>query len=1359
MEVVMDNTNWTPEELEEYRRKAQELKNSLGSKEGQVAVPVQTEQPVQQPVANTENQNFHRDMKLDMNPFKWAYMSGMGALDVPFDVIGAVPGLGGIDDTWDRITRFDNPGAAKFREVSSVIIPAIIFGSKYQKFHAARNLTGLNGAIQNVGGQALINAAIGGISDYGENPENRLITHPDNFRRLAEAWPEYFGPDGHFPSIEALADADATHPMMNRFMSAVDEGLLQGFGDLFGYALNAGKPILRSMIPVTPKSKWFKFNTQLQNIERDTRNRIIDIDNLIASETLSKEQIEALGAEKSKLIQQATQTGRSDVTQNAGESFIKDRQRQRDQFRKSRALSKLANDTDPTKFDPDITPKLASQKELAGIPNTTPGAAVENAITVDGKLTGYFDELGVPPDPITVPMYNGMLMGKGIRKAVRFIADKVRDADGYKYVVAGFRGTSKQANANAYEIYNKWMKAGTGDELRKLMSDPSYRDDKTLISELIEGSKVTYLNDAGAAKAAALMINDLVNLYIGREITESSARVMDTLGAQVAAKSGAPQQFKNLLDDERVFKNVLDKLEVLYQEYGLSKYIAGWQLNQKRWWKNLDEIANPIERMDISFKEFGAKSEQLATDWKAFRQQLDAAAEKDPRLARSLMQAYEATDGNVDTLMKLNEYARYHLSPAGLFWNKERKDLGITGWKMNQFAKGAWAVTYNSVLSGLATLRAAVGNGMMLIFKPLAAIQHAGFNQLIGKDKDAIRRVTLMYGTMHETARRAWGDALTRMKKVHQDPDFMMKAARKDFVVEDSNTWEVLDGLKEVWKEEGNHVNNFLYGWANMQRKIARAPWLRTGITGMSGIDAFTDTFMATYQSRVKAYDDVLKMGKNTDPEAFKQAFKKAEELNYSTMFDQQGLLKDKAAKHASGEIALNLDEGVSKILNPVLNKFPVMKTLMMFPRTSMNQINLGLSYTPLTLIPGLGKMGDVLLAGDDLVKIKAVMTKHGINNWDETPNAMAMFKDLKREYESRLMMGGTTAVLAWGYAMAGGIRGNGPTNHRDLTRLRKQGWKPNTIKIGNNWVSFKGMPVVEQYFNLMGDMAYYSTALGSNMIASNIDKTMWTLTATYLMGTPLQGMEPLHMAMRGDEGAFKRLFAQQLRSAIPLSGAQSMIGKAITNAQKEIYNDFWGYLRNSTVARDLSYSKIDHWTGDEIDEIDNPFLRMLNAMNPVKVHGGNEPWRQWLIETGFDDYNEIKQNQDGYKYSPAEREIIGKLMGKMNLSKRIEKEFMNNKVYNQDLKNLREFANPAKSEREVAEYRNELTLYKNLKNLIREARDAAETQMINDPQYKHISELSMGRRKTQSHMRNNEIEAAADQSRKNYKLQKSIKR
>ena len=209
---------------------------------------------------------FHHEMEMDLNPAKWAYASAWGALDVPFDVIGAIPGLGGIDDTWDSVTGFKNEGAKQFRAAASVIIPSIVSGGAYAKYHAARNLKGLSGAAQWVGGQMVINGAIGAVSDYGEDPTNRLITHPDNFRRLSEAMPWMFGPQGWFPTVADLADADATHPYMNRLLAGIDEGVLQGFGDLLGYAINAGKPILRNIKPLSKRSKQWKAAKQLSLI-------------------------------------------------------------------------------------------------------------------------------------------------------------------------------------------------------------------------------------------------------------------------------------------------------------------------------------------------------------------------------------------------------------------------------------------------------------------------------------------------------------------------------------------------------------------------------------------------------------------------------------------------------------------------------------------------------------------------------------------------------------------------------------------------------------------------------------------------------------------------------------------------------------------------------------------------------------------------------------------------------------------------------------------------------------------------------------------------------------------------------------
>ena len=1359
--VINTGYQFSPTIKDEVEKKDEEVQQEAVNQEQLPEQPESPKENVEEPQTNkalniaksfvTSPWTAHKNTKLDWDPSNWTHAIGMGILDLPIDAIGRVPGLGVVNDKWDEITGFNDPNAQRFREIAGPIAATIFTQGRAQSAITAANLPATTTAVANVSSGVGIAMGVAGISDYGGDAENRLILHPKNFERLAKAAPWFAGPNGMFPTLGDLADADATDPRVNRLLGMLDEGVLQGVGDLIAYTLTAGRPLLRGIIPGSQKSKAWKSKLLLDNLELDTKARVADIDAVIESGGVSKDQIKLLNEEKAKIINQAVTTGSSDATQNIGESIIRDRQNKRQVIRDGKAIRKLQDPT-VTGYDKDITPGLASETELAGIGITPPGAAVKNVVDVDGQLAGYIDPLFVPTNPLSDAMLDGMILGPNSRKAIAHIALKAKEADNYKAVQGLFRTNNKVADERVYEIYNKIMREGTGDGLRELLKNKHYRDTKGLLNEVKKKIDVTYLDDAGAADAAALAINDLVNVYLGREVTESSARVMHTLGAEISAKSGVPVQFKNLVDDAQVFKNVEDKLEVLNVEYGLSKYIAGAQLQRRNWWKRLLASEDPGEIAELTLKEFGDKQTQIKGDYKAFRQQLEEAAAQNPKLRRTLMKAYDATNGNVDSLIKLKQYAKYHLSPGGLLYSREAKELGISGWQMNHFASGAWAVTYNNVLSGLSAGRALVGNASMLILKPISAFSRAGLSSVLKRDMEPLERVAYLYGNMFETAGRAFDDALVRMKKVHQDPDFMLKAARKDFLMEQSNQWEILDDYGEQWLKDGDYYNNFMYGWANWQRKIARQPWFRAGITGMSTVDRYTDTFIATFQSRLEAYSDVMtKYGKSLDPEVFKAKVKEAEKVSYSNMFNADGLLTDTAAKRASGEIALNLDDGFSKTVNPLLNKVPPLKSLMMFPRTSMNQLKLNLSYTPLGAIPGISKYGDILNAGDDMAKIRKVLAEHGIRNADEHPNAMAIYKNIREEYEGRLMMGAGAVGLSYMYAMSGGVRGNGPVNHNELVKLKKKGWKPNTVKIGNTWVSYKGIPFIEQYLNLMGDMAYYQTALGTNMTEELHRKVIWTIAATYLNQTPLQGLEPISAMLRGDEGAFKRLAAQNIRAASLMSGAHGVIAKAITNAQKEIYNDFWGYVRNNTVFKDMSYSKIDHWTGEEIDEIDNPILRGLNAINPIKVHGGGEPWRVWLLNTGFDDIAEIKTSSKGIEYSPEARELIGRYMGKQQLWKEVE-EMRNSEVYKKDLNKLRKYINSGADEAEVGEFRNELTLYKKLKSLVKDAKEKAEREIADDPRFAHLDILGLGKAKVKRLMGVNEIDEAAAQSRQNYK-------
>lgn len=118
------------------------------------------------------------------------------------------------------------------------------------------------------------------------------------------------------------------------------------------------------------------------------------------------------------------------------------------------------------------------------------------------------------------------------------------------------------------------MKPGTGEQLAQVLSDPKYLRKETLLNEVLGDAEVQYLNPQ-ATEAAAIAISDLLDVYLGRETQETSARVMSTLGKEISAISNASVTFKGLMDDDVVFKNIMDRVELLEAEFGKSKYVAG----------------------------------------------------------------------------------------------------------------------------------------------------------------------------------------------------------------------------------------------------------------------------------------------------------------------------------------------------------------------------------------------------------------------------------------------------------------------------------------------------------------------------------------------------------------------------------------------------------------------------------------------------------------------------------------------------------------------------------------------------------------------------------------------------------------
>ena len=1219
--------------------------------------------------------------------------AGMGLIDFGVDAATSVAnrvGINaeGINRQWDKLTHLDAPGAQKLREFASVALPSMMATGAIGTRLATTKLPFLAKFGIGAGSVAAADAAIISVSDEGTKPEGVI-------GNLGIWAPDLFGPNGKYPMPTYPEPNDPEAAAKTQAINRLDAIGMSFLGDAIGLSFMGGRKVLGWFKPKNATAEAYKAAEVVKH-DPDTVIKIAEIDQALATNP-SQADTRVLKQERAKLIKELEETGTSSVsTKEPLEQYLEVAEESRRSQIDEEAILKL--EADPIiygNYVPEITPGLASPAELAR--QTIPPANVARNMVDTAAIKMGVTE-GDPAPLLSGPMLKqGNVLGQS-RKAVQGLAEASRDAGDFDAMVGKFRMTNKQMNEGADQIYADIIRAGDADEVRRLFAD------NRMTVPLADGTVIDTLNPM-QNRQVGIAIRDLIDVYLGRDVTRTSARVMDTLGREIATIADAQQQFRELADDDRIQEMVLDKLEFLMQEHGLNKYISGWLLQNQGWWNRLTKSDNPGELAELINEEFTEALNAKHAGVKRFVNEIRRLGKENPDMVKPLFEAFANSNGDVDTLVKYMKWASTQTSPLGMLISKDPR-------KMNMFARTLWGVGMNNVLSIVSAGNAIKGTAAKTILQPIEGILGHGIEALVERDVEPLKRAMYYYGAVWETQRRALKDAIVRSKKVHHDYDFLMEQIRSDYKIEKTRDWDMLDAAAAEWERTGNFGKLYQYKWLKANQAVAEMPWMRTAMTAMSGVDAYGDTIQANILSRTMAYDDVFTKAGKVDPDLWLEAEKK----HYSTMFNADGVLTNKAAKNASGEVAMNLDDGVASFVNQAVTAVPAAKGFFMFPKTAANEIKQNLSYTPIAAIPGINKYGKIINAGDDPDLIREALLEHNIK-MDSTPNAMAIYKRLQAEYKGRIALGGITTISMYNYAMGGNIRGNGPVNASERQKLRDNyGWQPKTINIGGKWVSFKGIPMLDPLLTLVGDMAYYQNDIGQAAVEDLSDKIAWTVSATFINNNPLAGVEPFLAALSGDENAWNRMTANMIRTFIPQSGNLGMVSNAITSAQKDIYGDMMGQVKNRLPGFSSTLpEQIDFWTGKPLNDIDNWFLRGLNAASPIKVSSGGEKWRQWLLSTGYDGISRLRFSSEGnYEYDAPTRERLGQLIGEQQLYKKIEK-LMTKERFNDEIKELREFRKSNATFEEVRINNEKSDLYKELNRIVNDAKAKAEAKLFEE--------------------------------------------
>ena len=695
-------------------------------------------------------------------------------------------------------------------------------------------------------------------------------------------------------------------------------------------------------------------------------------------------------------------------------------------------------------------------------------------------------------------------------------------------------------------------------------------------------------------------------------------------------------------DTTRQLSNMYDNLGVVLRETNTIRSLWGYKgqlLDMAKDGRKLDPEA--LARLADDVDNIHATSQMKATQ---FVEEMKRIATEEPEYLKAFTKAYDFTGGNVDDITKLNEWAAKKVSWTKAFVDFDPKTPSL-------WAQGVRGIMYNSLLNGLAPLRALTGNAMLTIGKPVSVLAGSAFESIgevsttgrFVSTQAQLKRALYTYGGITENFQRAGGHAMKEWDFVVKNPEQAMQRGRHDVTFAASDAFEVLDSMAEGWRHEGKIGQLAMLNMARGMSFYNNLAISRWGVNLLHTIDGFTNSMMASGFARARAYDELFKAnGGVTIGKDFQQAFTKRQQDLYSTAFDSTGLVTDEAVKHASQEIALNLDNDAIKLLNQVIDHVPALKPLFMFPRTGLNGLNMAWSYNPLSgLGLAIGKARKTFEAITPAMK-EVVLREHGITEFSD-----AAFEALKNEYRGRQLMGAGVVMAAGMFAVNGNLTGNGPHDSNEKKDMMRLGWKPLSIRINGNWHSYRGMEPYQQILSLVADAVYVSERVDQAWSEDILRKIGYALSMNVTNQTFLSGLSPLaNLFKLNNEGAWQRFAAQVANPLLPQAGVRSVLSKAITPQLKDVETEFWSYMKNFnrflySGNEDLK-DQLDIFTGERINYTE-PMTAAINSILPFfKSNGGTEPWRQWLLGTGWNGLTNLRTNKlTGQPLSSDERYFI----------------------------------------------------------------------------------------------------------------------
>ena len=1136
------------------------------------------------------------------NPLNYAVAAGAGVADFAVDTVNIIPGV-----NIPKLPTYESGVLQGVREISGIVIPSLYGGMWLKGLGKAAHLkvgwaVGNNPLMKfmgNAGADALAGGIVDRINTVNESDHNAAGS-------LKAAWPQTYGwiPDN-------IATLDSDSPEVKR-MKNVNEGIgLSFFGDI----MLGGTKVLRELKGIDEASQWVP---------------------------------KSEGAKQWVAKKNAKKTVSTDPVEN---EMVINSQKRKDQF------------TEMGKYNLSITEDIDLDKPIKGV----------HDIYDDYEL-GFrtADEGG-----IISAQYDAVRIAKNIDSVQGRVGSVFTDSalrDGLNLDDAGY-GTMKELSKDLnldIEWHGQTGKVIThkeavevGEDLAAALYEMDVSDMKNVIGNFLTGTDadtgIKVLSSEGYV-GVFNAIKKYFDDYMNMDLARAQAYVSTSLAGQVSDMAEGAR----LMEDapqavQRAQEQVLDRLQYLMNIKAQTSYARGRALNMTNIW-------NRIKTLDFKKKggkknilnnafEYVKKEKQETIDGlkKITKESKDAIDlirnlnQEKPSMLKPLMLAYETTDGNVDTISKLNKYFQ---ESTGIF----KKALIDTNPDMpSVVVQGAWGNIYNSVLSAIGTpLKAGLSNLALMIERPIATMAGA----IIQGDVKSLRRASYMYTVgMVDTLQKATKHMNVVFRQASRDPSSVEYIMRKDFQIKNVKTLESLQSYADAKSLEGFDGPAAMMERVKAMNDLAEHPWLRFGANSMTAFDGFTRSFIASAEAKGRAYDALLEKGRKITDKGLKRASDKV----YKEMFDETGMITDKGVEYASREIAMNLDNPGVDGINNLLQYAPMFKPFLMFPRTAINMLRFAGSHNPLGLF--VNRLNDFRkpFAQMDGSEVERLLRANQIDINKVNPEAA--YETIRAELKGRKAIGTISVFSAMGLFSANRLHGNGLYDKTRQQTRRQLNWQPRSYQgWDGKWYSYDGLGAISDWIALTADVMDNFDSLDSPTLELQLNKMGHILAANIVNKSFLAGLEPMNDVLSGNPAAMNRWLASFGSSFVPGSGLRNEFSRLFTPQLKEVEQELSQLLANrNPIAKGGLPDAYDWVDGGLIKEPTNFWQRLVNTYSPAfKQSGDMSPVKQFLIDIEFDGRPQLNTNGNGVEYSPEQRSQVTQLMGKDKLFAREVERIMN---------------------------------------------------------------------------------------------------